>query len=179
MKRVIINPILTLRKNISRSGRLNMKKNIKIMLIAASILLLTGCGSPKVQTLNPGDYPDVSEDKRSEALPIYIEWNGAGGETWEYAFSVDDIIEEGSEPIQQQEEEAEGDDGIPLDVPLDYNPPGGRTIWFQGLSPGDVVVTFTTENSKGKVVEIEQYAIRVYDDLKLAILHEEDNSFRD
>jgi hypothetical protein len=98
-------------------------------------------------------------------------WDGAGGETWEYAFSAD-IIAEGSEPPPPPEEE-----GI-IVAPL-FEAPGGRKIWFQGLSPGDVVVTFTTKNSKGKVVEIEQYAIRIYEDLKLAVLHKEDSSFRD
>ncbi|GHU61433.1 hypothetical protein AGMMS49983_01140 [Clostridia bacterium] len=153
-----------------------MKRTIIIALIFALVMctgLLAGCGSPKVASLNPGDYPDPPADERYDVLPVYMAWDGGSGETWAYEFSVDGLLEEGSRPPEP--EPAEDEDF--LVVPED-DPPGGRTIWFQGVSPGDVVITFTTKSDKGKVVDIQQYAIRVYEDRSLALLQSEQHDFR-
>ena len=133
-------------------------------------LSLTGCGASMVKALNLADYPDPPEDQRYELLSIYVAWNGAGGETWTYEVSADDVIEEGSPPPQPEDDE--------FNIYIDEELPGGRTIWFKGVSPGAVELTFTTKDDSGKVVAIQQYAIRVYEDLRLALLHEEYNNFR-
>jgi hypothetical protein len=140
-----------------------------------TLVAFTGCSAPQVKALNPGDYADPAEEERAEALPVYIAWDSMGGETWEYTFSVDGVIEEGNEPASPDPYVDE--DGMTVIEEIDA--PGGRSVWFYGVSPGDVVVTFTTEDSQGKVVDIQQYAIRVYDNLQLALLHYQYDDFRD
>ena len=130
---------------------------------------IAGCRSPKVTAINPSDYPNVPQEKRQEALSIYVAWDGGGGETWKHAFSADGIIVRTGKPPQPEQ------DGF---VMADDELPGGLTMWFRGVSPGDVVVVFTTKDNRGKTVAVHQYAIRVYDDLKLSLLHEELKSFR-
>ena len=140
-----------------------------VTIVMLAFVLLVGCVSPKVKALNPGDYPEPPESQRYEVLPIYVAWNGVGSETWTYETNMAYIIREGSKPPQP----------IEGDVIIEDELPGGRTIWFLGISPGDVVVTFTIQDNTGKVVDIRQYAIRVYENLQLALLHYEYNSFRD
>jgi hypothetical protein len=150
-----------------------MRKKLMIVLAVTQVfLLLAGCNSPTVTTLNPERYPDPPEEERYEALPIYIAWDMMGGETWTYEISPDGILEEGSQPPKQPEPET-GEEILDED----YDPPGGRSVWFVGVSPGDAVVMFTTKSDKDEVVNIRQCAVRVYDDLTLALLHDEvDNS---
>ena len=130
---------------------------------------IAGCRSPKVTAINPAGYPNTPQDKRHEALSIYLAWDGGSGETWKYAFSADGVIEQTGKPSQPEQE------GI---IMADDELPGGLTMWFRGLSPGDVVVVFTTKDNRGKTVAIHQYAVRVYDDLRLSLLHEEFKNFR-
>jgi len=125
-----------------------------------------------VEALDPGDYEDVPEDRRLEVLSIYMAWDGAGGETWIYELSAENVVGECGPPPKPEP----APDG--MEIFLDDELPGGRTLWFKGVSPGDVVIAFTTKNEKGKVVDIQQYAVRVYDDLRLALLHAEHNSYR-
>jgi len=129
-----------------------------------------GCGSPAVGTADLDDYPDAPDDQRHERLSIYMAWDGGGGETWDYELSVENVISESSPPPVEEEE-----DGLIL---VFDELPGGRTLWFEGVTPGDVVLTFTTKNNSGEVVDIQKYVIRVYDDLRLATLHTESNNFR-
>ena len=125
-----------------------------------------------VEALKPGDYEDVPEDKRLEALSIYMAWNGAGGETWICEFNTENVVEECGPPPKPEP--------VPggMEIFLDDELPGGRTLWFKGVSQGDVVIAFTTKNEKEKIVDIQQYAVRVYDDLRLALLRAEHNSYR-
>ena len=128
-----------------------------------------------VKVLNPADYPDSPDAQRVLVLSIYVAWNGAGGETWAFETSVNGIIEESSAPPSRKPEQDEDGFIIIEDVLL----PGGRDIWFKGTKPGDVVLTIITKSNKGKIVDIQQHAIRVYQDLKLSLLHTETESFRD
>ena len=125
-----------------------------------------------VEALNPDDYEDTPEDKRLDVLPIYMAWNGAGGETWTYGLSAENAVEECGPPPKPKPTPGE------IEIFMEYDPPGGRTLWFKGVSQGDVVIAFPTKNEKGKVVDIQQYAVRVYDDLRLALLRAEHNSYR-
>jgi hypothetical protein len=152
-------------------------RTIAVFAIMAMLALVafTGCGVPKVEALNPGDYADPAQEEWVDALPIYIAWDAMGGETWEYEFSVDGVIEEGSQPALPEPNVDE--DG--MTVIEEFDAPGGRSVWFYGVSPGDVVVTFTTKSSGGKVVGIQQSAVRVHDDLKLAYLEYQYDDFRD
>ena len=159
-----------------------MKKYIKkvlhlgLIISILSVMLLTGCGSSDdIKALDPTDYKDPPEDQWKEVLSIYIAWDGAGGEVWEYEMSEKGIVEECGPPAKPAAEEEE--DLLTIDEGDD--PPGGRSVYFRGLSPGDVVITFTTENDSGEVVDVQQYAIRVFDDLRLALLHEERTNLRD
>ena len=140
---------------------------------------------PTVEALVPGDYPDPPAEERYASLPIQMDWNMGGGESWDYEFSVDGIIEEGKVDPSPGQEAAE-----PL-AEWSYDIEGGRLVWFHGLAPGDVVVTFTTTSKpmevdkKGnyiegeeRVVDIMQCAFRVFDDLTIALLHKERESFR-
>jgi hypothetical protein len=162
-----------------KGGNVKKKKSkglLSIIAVAAVFVLLSGGCSPKeADVLDTGDFPDPPADQRHEILPIYMAWDGAGGETWEYEFSAEGVIEEGSSP-NPPGGMYEDEDG--MTIVLDEDPPGGRTIWFQGVSPGDVVVTFTTVDENGKVVDIQKYTIRVYEDMNLALLHSEQESFR-
>ena len=149
-----------------------MKKRLCIVtIILSALLIFAGCSSsaPMVNPLVPSDYPDPPASERLIAQPIYMAWDGINGESWSYEFSKDGIIEECSEPTYDPEDE----NAIEME-----ELPGGRYVWFQGVSPGDVVVTFTTKNAKGKVVSIQQTAFRVFDDLTIALLHSENENFR-
>ena len=145
------------------------RRRIDVPTLMLACALLAGCSASHLAPLNPSDYPNPPQAQRYEALPVYIAWNGLGGESWTYAFSAEDIVKEGSRPRQPQEE----------NVITEDDPPGGRSVWFQGVSPGDTVITFTIRNARGQVKDILQYAIRVYEDLKLALLHAESKHFRD
>ncbi|MDL2237299.1 hypothetical protein LJC56_05660 [Christensenellaceae bacterium OttesenSCG-928-K19] len=150
-----------------------MKTRAKVIITIVAVLALAalaGCGTPKIDVLNPGEYDNPPGDEWADALPIYMAWDGAGGESWEYEFSAEGVVEEGGAPAPPESE-----DGIVLE---EYDPPGGRTVWFYGVSPGDVTITFTTENSNGKVVDIQQYAVRVNDEMQLALLHQQNDNFR-
>ena len=117
---------------------------------------------------------DPPENQRLEYLPVYIAWDGAGGESWDYEVSVEGIIEESGPPPVS--ESIEGDDAI--DIFVDDEMPGGRILWFIGVSPGDTTLTFTTKNEGGETVGTQTYAIRVYKDLKIALLNEESTDNR-
>jgi len=108
------------------------------------------------------DHPDPPEDQRVESLSIYIAWDG-GSQTWEMAFSEEGVIEECGPPPPPED----GEDEINF---YDDELPGGRTIWFRGVRPGDVKLLFTIVNEDGIVGHAQQYAIRVFDDLTLALL---------
>jgi hypothetical protein len=125
---------------------------------------------------NDSDYPDPPEDQRDETFNVYMAWDGAGGETWDYAFSVDGILEECDQPLPEPEPGSEDGDEI---VIYEDTPPGGLMVWFRGVSPGDVVVTFTTYDANEEVVAIQQYTVRVFDDLKVAQLDEVIDDYRD
>lgn len=155
-----------------------MKTRVKVIWVAITTLALVvfvGCTKPQAEALNPSDYPDPPMEEHVDALPLYIAWDGAGGESWEYKCSPEGIIEEDNEPPRP--EPSADEDGMTIIEEMD--PPGGRTVWFYGTAPGDVVIKFTTQNNKGQVVDIQQYAIRVYDDLKLVLLHMEQENFRE
>ena len=189
-----------MKKRLNRLFKGNTKLIPVMVLILPVILLgLGGCDSPEADivipddyavplaagdpdpgddsdidendTLNPGDYPDPPENQILEFLSIYIAWNGPGGETWDYEYSAGGIVEECGKPAQPEED----DELLFIEDEL----PGGRTLWFKGVSPGDVVLTFTTQSDSGETVDIQQYAIRVFDDLRLGLLHTEHESFRD
>jgi hypothetical protein len=174
------------KKNISSS------KSLALIISLFLGMLLFGCDSPydtqteadesdlsaQVAAPNLADYPDPPEDQWSEALPIYIEWDGAGGETWDYTFSVAGIVEEGSQPPPKPDGVYEDEDGFLVLDEEEFDLPGGRSIWLKGAAPGDVVITFTTENENGEIVYIRQYTIRVDEGLRLALLHEEHDNFR-
>ena len=119
-------------------------------------------------------YPDPPENQRVEYLSIYMAWDGAGGEYWDYEVSAEGIIEESGPPPAP--EKIEGDDGI--DILVEDELPGGRTLWFVGVSPGDTALTFITRNEGGETVAIQMHIIRVYEDLKIALLHEESSNNR-
>ena len=153
-----------------------MKKTI-VMILSLIIITITGCGNTNIETIAPDNYPDSPENERHESLSIYMAWDGAGGETWDYELSVTGIIEEGGQPPSAPDGVYEDEDGF-LTLDADFDPPGGRSIWFKGVRPGDVVVTFTIINDQEKIVDIQQYTIRVYDDLRLSLLHSESESYR-
>lgn len=142
---------------------------MRVIIVMLTAVLLAGCACRNLATLNPGDYPDPPQVQRHEVVSIYIAWNGVGGETWTPAFSAKGIMEECGPSRQAQEE----------NVIVEHEMPGGRTLWFRGVSPGELVVTFTIRNTKGKIMHIQQHAVRVYEDLKLAMLHTELRHFRD
>jgi hypothetical protein len=52
-------------------------------------------------------------------------------------------------------------------------------LWFRGVAPGDVVATFTTYDANEEVVAIKQFTLRVFDDLKVALLDDEFADYRD
>jgi len=150
-----------------------VKAKIKLVILATMIPLFAlpmGCGSPAASTADLDDYPDTPDDQRHERLSIYVAWDGGSGETWDYELSVENVIAESSPPPS-----VEAEDGV---IFVDDELPGGITLWFEGVTPGDVALTFTTKSDAGEVVDIQKYVIRVYDDLRLAILHTESNSFR-
>jgi hypothetical protein len=66
-------------------------------------------------------YPDPPKEHRHEVLPIYVAWNGTGGETWSYVVSVDSIMEESAPPPKP----AAAEDPIPLNQIV--RPPGASS----------------------------------------------------
>ena len=142
---------------------------VRVLLVMLTVVLPAGCASRNCATLNPGAYPDPPPMHRHEVVSIYIEWNSLGGEYWTQAFSAKGIVEECGPPRRAREENVIAEDEMP----------GGRTLWFRGLSPGDLVMMFTIRNAKGEIMHIRQYAVRVYEDLKLALLHAESRHFRE
>ena len=151
-----------------------MKLKTKLAIMAAMIPLFAlpmGCGSPAGSAVDADDYPDIPSDQRHERISIYMAWDGGGGETWDYDLSAENVISESSPPPP-----VDTGDGIMV---FEDELPGGITLWYEGAAPGDVVLTFTTRSSTGEVVGVQKYVIRVYDDLRLAILHSESDSFRD
>ena len=149
-----------------------MKLNMRLVVFTVLIPLLmspAGCSPPAATPTEPDAYPDAPEDQRHERLSIYIAWDGFN-ETWDYEVSAESVISESGPPSRE-----EAEDGIVFE---DIELPGGRTLWFKGLSPGDVVLTFTIKTYEGEAVDIQRYTIRVYDDLRLAILHSESTSLR-
>ena len=150
-----------------------MKKRIGIAIIIFSVLIaLAGCNgnTPKVDPLVPGDYPDPPAEEILDAQCVYVSWDGANSESIGYELSATGIIEEGGGPTAPASEDEEAIESTEASKGID--------IWFHGVSPGEVVVTFTTKNEEGKVVGIQQTAFRVYDDLTIANLHTEGESYR-
>jgi hypothetical protein len=160
---------------------ISRKQFYKIIAAALSAILLPtvvllACKSWRgvtetVKTPTPKDYSDSPEERWREVLPIYAAWNGFD-EHCTFHFDKQGIIEEGNPPPRPQ-----ATDGETVLLP-EEDPPGGRTFWFRGLSPGDAVITFTTKKHSGKVVYVRQYAIRVHPGLRLDLLHEEHTDFR-
>jgi len=115
-----------------------------------------------------GEYADPAQSGRHERLPLYIAFNG-GVEFFRYKYGWDGLIEETGPPSPTP------GSGY---VYEDEFAPGGATLWFRGVEPGNVVLTFITEDLDGRVVALKHIAVRVYDDMRLAVLHEEHISYR-
>ena len=147
---------------------MNKNKLIKITRLTIAVLAcllfwsLSGCEPSKKDN-------DPDEDKRYEALSVYIAWNGAGGETMSYDFSGEGVIKEGDPPERPEE------DGTTF---FEDELPGGRTFWFRGVSKGDATATFTIKNDAEETVYIYEYVFRVHDDLSLTLLREDQNDLR-
>ena len=123
-------------------------------------------------------YPEPPESDWVYTLSIYWAFNTGGSEYPGYAFSADGIIEEGvredpGAPIPAPDSMS----GIILDD--DYTPPGGIDYDFRGVAPGDVTLTITSHDSENdKLMSECVYIIRVYDDLRLAVLDETQTDYR-
>jgi hypothetical protein len=129
------------------------------------ITIMASCAKTASDTGTSADHTDPPKSERVTALRIYMAWNGADGESIDYSFDKEGIAEETSRPVNTPESGEE--DEI---VTEDLDAPGGRNFWFKGVIPGDVELLFTVTGEAGKTVYEERYAIRVYDDLTLAVI---------
>lgn len=142
-----------------------LKKGRKgLPFILAGLLLFSACAADEGGSVgtDSSQYPNPPEGEWMYTLTIYWTFNGAGGEFAQYALAPEGIIEEGI-----REDPAAAGAGEEL---LPDTPPGGREFNFRGVSPGDVVLTISTTDSADKTVRAETYVLRVYDDLRLAVL---------
>jgi hypothetical protein len=129
------------------------------------IIIMASCTKTASDAGTSVEHTDPPKSERVEALSIYMAWNGAGGESIDYSFYKEGVIEETSRPVNTSESGEE--DVIAIE---DLDAPGGRNFWFKGVIPGDVEMLFTVTSEAGKTVYEERYAIRVYDDLTLAVI---------
>ena len=123
-------------------------------------------------------YPDPPESDRAYTLSIYWAFNTGGSEYPGYAFSTDGIMEAGVREDPGAPMPAPGGlSGIILDE--DAPPLGGIDYDFRGAAPGEVTLTVTAHDSESDRLMSERvYSIRVYDDLRLAVLDETQTDYR-
>lgn len=146
-------------------------KMIRTMLLCAAGLMCCACaqGSGAIDT---SQYNDPPESEWVYTLDVAWQWNtGDFDESPGYVMSQEGIIEEGSreDPNAQEDEDAIIDDDFIS---------GGRFYYFRGAAPGDVTLTMQTKNGN-KLLDERTYMIRVYDDLRLAVLDVvNENSYR-
>ena len=124
-----------------------MKKNIKIILLIITIILITGCGS---------------NNKEGESLLIELSSNPSTGYTWTYDISNNDIISiEEDYDDSNCEENAVGCGGYNV-----YN--------IKALKKGETTITFTYSfpNKVNSEEKKAVYVITIDKDLKIEEYHE-------
>lgn len=148
-------------------------KKAAVALLSVVALVCAGCGKAAPAPTSTAHLPDPPEDEWLYELPIYWAWNmmPEAKEGWDYTFSREGVVEEGRRDAPATGQEGDG-------VLEDLEAPGGRTVYFRGVAPGDVVITFTTKQNGKKVLDVNHYTVRVYEDLRLALLDTEHHSYR-
>lgn len=124
-----------------------MKKNIKIILLIITIILITGCSS---------------NNKEGESLLIELSSNPSTGYTWTYDISNNDIISiEEDYDDSNCEENAVGCGGYNV-----YN--------IKALKKGETTITFTYSfpNKVNSEEKKAVYVITIDKDLKIEEYHE-------
>lgn len=140
-----------------------MKKRYLSVLLVVAMVLLAGCSGAAGGSIDTSGYPDPPEDERLYTMTIYWPLDIMGGDSPMYLFDREGIVEEGS---REDPNAVKADSGFEI---FDTPPPGGREFYFRGITPGDVVLTIRNEN-KGKITYECKYILRVYSDLRLALL---------
>lgn len=137
--------------------------------------MLCACASAESSETDENQYTDPPESEWVYTLRVYWEWNtGDYEESPGYILEPEGIIEEGIRE-NPNTPEPENEDEIlitALDPPL-----GGAFFDFRGVTPGDVVLKMQT-TKQDKLLDERTYTIRVYDDLRLAVLDCVDVSYR-
>lgn len=157
-----------------------MKRNAsRILFFCLAVFLFCSCAGAEANEVDEMQYQDPPETEWLYTLRVYWEWNtGDFEEHPGYVLDQEGILEEGfrADPAiveQRTKLETEGVEIIHADDP----PPGGAYFDFCGVAPGDVTLKMQTTKN-GKLLDECTYTIRVYDDLRLAVLDCEHISYR-
>lgn len=157
-----------------------MRRNTsRILVFCLMVFLCCSYAGAETNEVDMMLYQDPPETEWLYTLRVYWEWNtGDFEEQPGYVLDQEGILEEGyrEDPNVLEERSRLESEGVEI-IDLDDPPPGGAYFDFCGVAPGDVTLKMQTTKN-GELLDERIYAIRVYEDLRLAVLGSKHLSYR-